>query len=89
MVNRRKFITGTSLITLGGVLAGSASLLGHPLNVTDKSNKDFEKKIGLQTYSLGREFQEDIPGGLQRVKKMGYSYLELADIEIENFTILK
>jgi len=93
MVNRRKFITGTSLITLGGVLAGSASLLGHPLNVTDKSNRDSRKRIGLQTYSLGREFQENIPGGLQRVKKMGYSYLELAgyrdrklyNIEISRF----
>ena len=35
------------------------------------------KKMGLQTYSLGQELLKDLPNGLQRLKKMGYTDLEI------------
>ncbi len=36
------------------------------------------KKIGLQIYSLGGELYKDVPGGMKKLKKMGYQTLELA-----------
>lgn len=75
MINRRGFLKNTSFLTLGGLLAGSmhkvsASNFVHLPNAT--------KKFGLQTYSLGRELTDDVPGGLKKIKQMGYSTLELA-----------
>ncbi len=73
MQNRRNFIKNVSLISLGGILAGKSDLANAAtLSVHAK------KKIGLQTYSLGNELYEDLPGGLKRISQMGYSTLELA-----------
>ena len=36
------------------------------------------KTVGLQIYSLGKELYADVPGGLKKIKKMGYTNLELA-----------
>lgn len=52
---------------------GSASAAKHDVNAALAS-----KTIGLQIYSLAKELYEDVPGGLKRVKQMGYTNLELA-----------
>ena len=39
---------------------------------------DAAKRIGLQIYSLGPELDKDVPGGMKRLKQMGYQTLELA-----------
>lgn len=76
MTNRRNFIKGASLLTLGGLLAGktsdtsAATLMASP--------QAAKKRVGLQIYSLGRELGEDVPGGLKKIGKMGYSTIELA-----------
>lgn len=51
------------------------------------------KNIGLQIYSLGDELYKDVPGGMKKLKKMGYQTIELAgygkgkirDIELMDF----
>ena len=36
------------------------------------------KTVGLQIYSLGKELYADVPGGLKKIKQMGYTNLDLA-----------
>lgn len=75
MTNRRDFIKGASLLTLGGLFAGKTSqLTASSLMTTPQA----AKQIGLQIYSLGRELHADVPGGLKKVAQMGYSTIELA-----------
>lgn len=76
MANRRDFIKGASLLALGGVFAGKTSAASTSVQMN--SSRGASKKMGLQIYSLGRELYEDVPGGLQKVGKMGYSTIELA-----------
>ena len=53
------------------------------------------KKIGLQIYSLGGELYKDVPGGMKKLKKMGYQTLELAgykngkihDVDMMEFSV--
>jgi sugar phosphate isomerase/epimerase len=37
-----------------------------------------KKSIGLQIYSLGKEFTSDVPNGLKKVAQIGYSTMEAA-----------
>ncbi len=76
MINRRNFLKSASLLTLGGLVAGKAeaSYAAAP-SVSETMAK---KSFGLQIYSLGGELVKDVPGGLAKLKKMGYSTLELA-----------
>lgn len=76
MQNRRKFIKNVSLISLGGILAGKSDLTNA--STLSKFSVNAGKKIGLQIYSLGKELYENVPEGLQRISRMGYSTLELA-----------
>lgn len=79
MINRRDFLKSASLLTLGSALVGKASagnLMGS--SNSSVSGVNAAKEIGLQTYSLGREFFSDVPGALKKVKGMGYTHLELA-----------
>ena len=80
MINRRNFLKGASLFTIGGLMAGkvgSAEAATAEANVAKKAAAA-KKVIGLQTYSLGKELFEDVPGGLKKLKAMGYTTLELA-----------
>lgn len=76
MINRRSFLKSASLLTLGGVALSrtDAVLAAAP----EASAVAAKKSIGLQIYSLGRELTDDVPTGMKRLKKMGYSTLELA-----------
>lgn len=76
MSNRRDFIKGASLLTLGGLLAGKTTQA--VASTTMKTSSSAKKSIGLQIYSLGKELYEDVPGGLKKIGQMGYSTIELA-----------
>ncbi|WP_080904457.1 sugar phosphate isomerase/epimerase [Parabacteroides sp. Marseille-P3160] len=73
MTNRRNFLKAASLLTVGGLVSGKVNATTQTAEVVKA-----KKKIGLQIYSLGKELYEDLPGGLKKIKKMGYSTLELA-----------
>lgn len=76
MVNRRNFLKSASVLTLGGLVAGKAESLHAATPIVSETTA--AKSIGLQIYSLGGELMEDVPGGMKKLKKMGYSTLELA-----------
>lgn len=76
MTSRRGFLRNVSLFTLGGMMAGKVGGINAAEPAVAASMAS--KTIGLQIYSLARELYEDVPGGLKRVKQMGYSNLELA-----------
>lgn len=76
MINRRDFLRHASLFTVAGLAAGNMETVHAAAPVV--SEKTAAKTIGLQIYSLGKELYEDVPGGLKKVKQMGYSTLELA-----------
>ena len=77
MTNRRDFLKNASLLTLGGLLAGKTAGV-NAANVAAPQVANAAKTIGLQIYSLSKELYEDVPGGLKKVKAMGYTNLELA-----------
>jgi len=80
MINRRNFLKGASIFTIGGLMAGkvgNAEAATTEANVVKKT-AGAKKVIGLQTYSLGKELFDDVPGGLKKLKAMGYTTLELA-----------
>lgn len=80
MINRRNFLKGASIFTIGGLMAGkveNAEAATTEANVVKKT-VGAKKVIGLQTYSLGKELFDDVPGGLKKLKAMGYTTLELA-----------
>ena len=76
MSNRRDFLRNVSFLTAGGLLAGNVGSL-HA-STTTSSQAAAAKTIGLQTYSLGQELFKDVPGGMKKLKDMGYTNLELA-----------
>ena len=80
MSNRRTFLKNISLLTLGGLASQNAFASSNNLlntNSTTSANATAAKQIGLQTYSLGEDLLKDLPNGLKRLAKMGYTDLEL------------
>lgn len=76
MINRRSFLKSASFLALGGVALGKTeSVVAASPAASEVMAK---KSIGLQVYSLGRELTGDVATGMKRLKKMGYSTLELA-----------
>ena len=83
MTDRRTFLRNISLLTLGGI-ASQKVMASNPtrsIPATDAiSSATAGKKMGLQTYSLGQELLQDMPNGLNRLAKAGYTDLEISDI---------
>lgn len=83
MINRRKFLRNMSLLTLGGLASREAAFSSPatPTSTIDAISAataaPIDGQIGLQTYSLGQELLKDIPAGLKRLKKAGYTHLEI------------
>ena len=76
MTNRRNFIKNSSMVAIGGFLAGKTEIV--EASAISAANVNAVKRIGLQIYSLGKELETDVPGGLKNIAKMGYSTIELA-----------
>lgn len=76
MTNRRNFLKHASLFTLGGLMAGKVGTAQAA--APEVMNTTASKTIGLQIYSLGKELHADVPGGLKKIKQLGYTNLELA-----------
>lgn len=74
METKRDFLKKLGLLTVGGVVAGSV----NPLQAAESNSNASKKSIGLQLYSLGKELNDDVPGGLIKVAKIGYKTAELA-----------
>ena len=73
MTNRRDFLKGAGVLTLGAMMPEIA------VAKSKKTAKKGKKYIGLQTYSLGPELSgSNVAEGLKRLQKMGYTHLELA-----------
>jgi len=70
MINRRDFLKNASLFTLGGLMAGKVGSADAAKPVTSETMA--AKTVGLQIYSLGKELYADVPGGLKKIKQMGY-----------------
>ena len=94
MINRRNFLRNASLFTLGGLMAGKVGNAVAAQPATSAASEAMAaKNIGLQIYSLGDELYKDVPGGMKKLKKMGYQTIELAgygkgkirDIELMDF----
>ncbi|HIX85225.1 MAG TPA: sugar phosphate isomerase/epimerase [Candidatus Parabacteroides intestinigallinarum] len=82
MTDRRTFLRNLSLLTLGGLasqkLTASNALSTPAIDATSAATGiEAKKKMGLQTYSLGQELLRDLPNGLSRLAKMGYTDLEI------------
>ena len=82
MSNRRTFLKNISLLTVGGLasqhaMASSSATLLSNTTSAPVSTATAAKQMGLQTYSLGQELLKDIPGGLEKLVKMGYTELEI------------
>lgn len=80
MTDRRTFLRNISLLTLGGIAGSKAMASNFPrtLSATDAvAATTAGKKMGLQTYSLGQELLQDMPNGLNRLAKAGYTDLEI------------
>lgn len=76
MESKRDFLKKLSLMTVGGLMAGSiAPVLAATKSVPTVAGK---KVIGLQIYSLGKELTENVPAGMKKIKEIGYSTIELA-----------
>ena len=71
MTDRRTFLRNISLLTLGGI-ASQKVMASNPTRSIPAT-----KKMGLQTYSLGQELLQDMPNGLNRLAKAGYTDLEI------------
>jgi sugar phosphate isomerase/epimerase len=70
MANRREFLKGASLLTLGALFSNCAEAQAAPKG---------GGPLGLQIYSLGPELSANgVAEGLKRIKESGYSYIELA-----------
>lgn len=76
MTNRRSFLKNISLFTAAGLVAGNMDSVQAATMVSTAATA--KKTIGLQTYSLGNELFADVPAGMMKLKKMGYTNLELA-----------
>ena len=74
MINRRDFLKNASLFTLGGLMAGKVGSADAAKPVTSETMA--AKTVGLQIYSLGKELYADVPGGLKKIKQMGYTNLD-------------
>lgn len=68
------------LITLG--LVSALSLILPNLNASDEmlrgEGRCFKGHVGLQLYSLRDSFGKDVEGSLDKVKNLGFKYVELA-----------
>lgn len=69
MMTFRPLVLLTCILSLALLRAGNASAV-------DESS--FKGPLGLQLYSLRAQFAKDVPGTLDKVKAMGFEYVELA-----------
>ncbi|MFY9152053.1 MAG: sugar phosphate isomerase/epimerase [Prolixibacteraceae bacterium] len=76
METKREFLKKLSLLTLGGMVAGSVAPVTAANKIT--STVAGKKVIGLQIYSLGKELTDDVPAGMKKIGQIGYSTIELA-----------
>ena len=65
------------LLSLAGAIA-LATVTASAAEKTVGTGPSFKGPLGLQLYSLRASFAKDVPGTLQKVREMGFKYVELA-----------
>ncbi|MBR3625230.1 MAG: sugar phosphate isomerase/epimerase [Bacteroidaceae bacterium] len=82
-MNRRNFLKGASMLSLGA-LAACQTKEAVPAEPVINTNKG----LGLQTYTLGPElYAGNLSDNLARIRKMGIKNLELAGYNADSHTI--
>src|SRR3954467_6674659 len=66
-----------AILTVIMYLAAVAPAFAADVASGDKS-ASFKGKLGLQLYSLRAQFAKDVPGTLDKVRDMGFKYVESA-----------
>jgi sugar phosphate isomerase/epimerase len=70
-------LKSNSLLTVMFFLAVAGPALAADVSSGDKST-GFNGRLGLQLYSLRAQFAKDVPGTLDKVRDMGFKYVETA-----------
>jgi sugar phosphate isomerase/epimerase len=65
-----------SVVALISVLVGTSAFVADA--APSRKSAGFEGPLGLQLYSLRAQFAKDVPGTLDKVKEMGFEYVETA-----------
>jgi sugar phosphate isomerase/epimerase len=73
-MNRGNLSILFAIISSTALMLGVCSAASGPAGV----GASFNGPVGLQLYSLRAQFQKDVPGTLDEVKKFGFKYAELA-----------
>jgi len=74
-MKKREFLKSIGLLAAGGVVSSAV----NPASAASLMRSTAAKKqIGLQLYSLGKELTADVPAGLKKVAKIGYTNAEAA-----------
>lgn len=76
-MNRRKFISATSFLTLGALAA--------PHLACKYSNSSTKKLIGIQLWTLRNAMEENLTGTLKKLAEIGYNTLEAAGYRNKRF----
>ncbi|MCY1721074.1 sugar phosphate isomerase/epimerase [Prolixibacteraceae bacterium Z1-6] len=74
-MNKREFVKRLGLVTAAGMVTSAINPISAASMV---GNMPAKKQIGLQLYSLGKELTDDVPGGLKKLVKIGYTNAEAA-----------
>jgi sugar phosphate isomerase/epimerase len=77
MTSRRAFLGSMGLAILGA-RAARAGALDWAASLAPAPNRSFPGPFGIQLYSLRHQFQKDIPGTLEYIRKSGYTDVETA-----------
>ncbi len=75
METKREFLKKLGFLTVGSMVGGSMAKAASPRT---NSTLLARKSVGLQLYSLGSELTDDVPAGLKRVVKIGFTSGEAA-----------
>lgn len=78
MVNRRKFLQNTGAFAIGSLILpiGCAQRTAETRDSTGGTQTGNLGPIGLQLYSIRDILEQDLPGNLEQLAKMGYKEVE-------------
>jgi sugar phosphate isomerase/epimerase len=76
MISRRNFLSRTSALAAGAVLAPSLVTSARAQTAPATSAAKKEIPIGIELYAVRGEFQKDLPGTLKKVAQIGYQAVE-------------
>ncbi len=80
-MDRRNFLKGASMLSLGALAACNNEKAAAPAVAAEVNNPD--KNFGIQIYSLGNElYAGNLADNFKRLHDMGFKYMELAGYDV-------